>query len=341
MAPEEKSTIKLSGLRKTAVLLVSLARDQAATIMGLMEKDDIERVSLAIAEIEEVPSEERDQVLEEFCHLSIAQKYVSQGGLTYAQSLLERCLPKEEADAIVAMLEQTISRTPFSFLQRAESENLLTFIQNEHPQTIALIMSHLNAAKASEVLSGLPQVKQLEVVKRVASMEQTNPEVIKQVERGLENRLASMLTREYQEAGGIPAVAEILNLADRATEKAILETLEEEDPELVDEIRKRMFVFEDIILVNEKGIQSLLKEVDNAELALAMRTASDELKEKIFGNMSERAAGLIQEEMEYMGPVRVSDVETAQQAIVDIVRRLEEAGDIVVAGRGGEEGVVV
>jgi flagellar motor switch protein FliG len=234
-----------------------------------------------------------------------------------------------------------VQTTPFSFLQKAESENLLTFIQDEHPQTIALILAHLPPQKASEILVGLPSQKQIEVVKRVANMEQTNPEVIKEVERGLEHRLSDIVSQTFEKAGGVDTVAEILNLADRSTEKGIMEGLEAEDPDLVEQIRRLMFVFEDILLVNDKGIQSVLKEIDNDELALALKTASDELKQKIFKNMSERAAQLIQEDMQYMGPVRVSDVEAAQQKIVDVVRRLEDAGEIIISGRGGEKEMVV
>jgi len=194
--------------------------------------------------------------------------------------------------------------------------------------------------KAAEILSGLPMQKQIEVVKRIANMEQTNPEVIREVERGLESRLSNMLMQSMEKAGGIPTVAEILNLADRATEKTIMDGLEAEDPDLVEQIRRLMFVFEDILLVDDRGIQGVLKEVDNEELTLALRTASEDLKAKILANMSERAAALIAEDMEFMGPVRVSDVEAAQQRIVDVVRRLEEAGEIIISGRGDAELIV-
>jgi flagellar motor switch protein FliG len=217
----------------------------------------------------------------------------------------------------------------------------LTFIQDEHPQTIALIVSHLPFHKASEILGGLPGPKQFEVIMRVANMEQTNPEVIAEVERGLEARLSNMLTQSFEKIGGVDTVAEMLNLVDRTTEKGIMEGLEAEDPDLVEQIRRLMFVFEDILLVNDKGIQSVLKEVDNNELSMALKTASQELKDKIFKNMSERAAQLIKEDMEFMGPVRVSDVEAAQQRVVDVVRRLEDAGEIIISGRGGAGEMVV
>ena len=261
--------------------------------------------------------------------------------MEYAKTLLRKSLSEADATRIIKQVTQQVQTTPFSFLQKAESENLLTFIQDEHPQTIALILAHLPSQKASEVLVGLPSQKQVEVVKRIANMEQTSPEVIKEVERGLEHRLSDIVSQTFEKAGGVDTVAEILNLADRSTEKGIMEGLEAEDPDLVEQIRRLMFVFEDILLVNDKGIQSVLKEVENEELALALKTASQELKDKIFKNMSERAAQLIGEDMQYMGPVRVSDVEAAQQKIVDVVRRLEDAGEIIIAGRGGEKEMVV
>src|SRR5437016_5011086 len=332
---------ELTGLRKTAILMLSLDQDQAAEILKLLPRDAVEEVSREIASLGEIPTASRKDVFGEFYNLALANSYVSEGGLEFAKSLLKKSLSAGEAERVIKQVTQQVQTTPFSFLQKAESENLLTFIQDEHPQTIALILAHLPAQKASEILVGLPSQKQIEVVKRVANMEQTNPEVIKEVERGLEHRLSDIVSQTFEKAGGVDTVAEMLNLADRSTEKGIMEGLEAEDPDLVEQIRRLMFVFEDILLVNDKGIQSVLKEVDNSELALALKTASQELKDKIFKNMSERAAQLIGEDMQYMGPVRVSDVESAQQKIVDIVRRLEDAGEIVIAGRGGEKEMVV
>jgi flagellar motor switch protein FliG len=254
--------------------------------------------------------------------------------------VLEKAMPKEDASRIMQQIEHQVHQQPFSFLQKAETHNLLTFMQDEHPQTIALILAHLPSSKGSEILAGLPPAKQIEVVTRVANMEQTNPEVIREVEQGLAQRLAGIVSQRFQKVGGVEAVAQMLNLTDRSTERGILEALGTEDPELVEQIRRLMFVFEDILLVNDKGIQAVLKEIDHDELALALKTASPEMKEKIFSNMSERAAQLIQEEMEYMGPVRLSDVEAAQQRIVDVVRRLEDAGEIVLQGRGDSEIIV-
>ena len=331
----------LPGVKKAAVLLVSLDQDRAAEILKRLPPEAVEEVSREIASLGEIATAARREVFNEFYSLALANSYVSEGGLEYAKALLQKSLSEDDAQRVIKQVTQQVQTTPFSFLQKAESENLLTFIQDEHPQTIALILAHLQPQKASEILVGLPSQKQIEVVKRVANMEQTNPEVIKEVERGLEHRLSDIVSQTFEKAGGIDTVAEILNLADRSTEKGIMEGLEAEDPDLVEQIRRLMFVFEDILLVNDKGIQSVLKEIDNEELALALKTASEELKQKIFKNMSERAAQLIQEDMQYMGPVRVSDVEAAQQKIVDVVRRLEDSGDIIIAGRGGEKEMVV
>ena len=332
---------ELNGIRKAAILLLSLSQEDAAGLLKRLPQEAIEEVSREIASLGEIAVQTRSEVCSEFCHLALANSYLSEGGLEYAKALLRKSLNEDEASRIINQVTQQVQTSPFSFLQKAESENLLTFIQDEHPQTIALILAHLPSQKASDILIGLPGQKQVEVVKRIANMEQTSPDVIREVERGLEHRLSDIVSQTFEKAGGVDAVAEILNLADRSTERQIMEGLEAEDPDLVEQIRRLMFVFEDILLVNDKGIQSVLKEVDNDELALALKTASQELKDKVFKNMSERAAQLIREEMQYMGPVRISDVEAAQQKIVDVVRRLEYAGEIIIAGRGGEREMVV
>lgn len=331
----------LDGITKAAILLLAVGPAAAGKVLKNLSQEEVEEVTRQLASLGRVPPEYQDAVVTEFYGLSLASDYVTEGNLEFAKSILKDSMDPKQAERVLAQIQTQVQRTPFAFLQRAESENLLTFIQEEHPQTIALILCHLPHHKAAEILSGLPIQKQLEVIKRVANMEQTNPEVIREVEKGLESRLSSMLTQSMEKAGGVPTVSEILNLADRATEKGILEGLESDDPDLVEQIRRLMFVFEDVKMVNDKGIQSVLKEVDNEELALALKTASEELKEKIFKNMSERAAQLIAEEMQFMGPVKVSDVESAQQRIVDVVRRLEESGEVVIQGRGGDEDLIV
>ncbi|MEO1128906.1 MAG: flagellar motor switch protein FliG [Planctomycetota bacterium] len=332
---------ELDGITKAAILFVAMEQPVAARMLSHMNQELVEDLTREIAQLGLVTEELRMQVVEEFYGLSLVHGAESEGNLDFARVLLKEALDPQMADRILGQIQTQVTRAPFAFLQKAEAENVLTFIQDEHPQTIALIVCHLPHHKAAEIMAGLPMQKQIEVIKRIANMEQTNPEVIREVEKGLESRLSSMLTQSMEKAGGVNTVAEILNLADRATEKSILEGLEADDPDLVEEIRRLMFVFEDIKLVDDKGIQAVLREVDNDELALALKTASPELQEQIFSNMSERAAQLIKEDMEYMGPVRVSDVESAQQRIVDIVRRLEEAGEIIIAGRGGTEELIV
>ncbi len=328
-------------MSKAAILLMALRAETASKVLKLLDPDLIEELTREIAQLDMVDQSTRGKVIDEFYHLALARQYVEVGGIGYAKTLLQKALNPDEARRILSVIEHQVYQQPFAFLQKTDSENLLTFIQDEHPQTIALVLAHMPSSKSAEILMGLSTSKQLEVVSRVANMEQTNPEVIKEVEKGLEMRLSGIVSQRLMKVGGVESVAEMLNLSDRSTEKAIMEALESEDPDLVEQIRRLMFVFEDILLVNDKGIQSVLKEVDNDELALALKTASDELKEKIFGNMSERAATLIKEDMEYMGPVRLKDVETAQQKIVDVVRRLEDAGEIIISGRGGEKDLIV
>lgn len=332
---------EITGTKKAAILLLTVDQDSAAEVLKRLPPEARDEVSREIASIGEIPKEMRRDVFGEFYSSALANRYIAEGGLEYAKTLLKKALSADDAERAIKQVTSQVQTTPFSFLQKAESENLLTFIQDEHPQTIALILAHLPPQKASEILVGLPSQKQIEVVKRIANMEQTNPEVIKEVEQGLAHRLSDIVSQTFEKAGGVETVAEMLNLADRSTEKGIMEGLEAEDPDLVEQIRRLMFVFEDILLVNDKGIQAVLKEIENETLALALKTASEELKNKIFKNMSERAAQLIAEDMQYMGPVRVSDVEQAQQKIVDVVRRLEDAGEIIIAGRGGEKEMVV
>ncbi len=316
-------------------------QDTSAKVLKRLPREMVEEILREIAGLRSVSSEVRERVVSEFYNLALARQYAEVGGLPWARALLDKTLPPDEARRVMAAIEHQVHQQPFNFLQKTERQNLLTFLQEEHPQTIALVLSHVPSGMAVDILSALPTERQIEVVSRIANMDQTSPDVIKEVERGLEKRLAGLVSERFERVGGVHSVAEVLNLAGRAAEKAILEGLEEHNPQLVEEIRRLMFVFEDILRVNDKGIQAVLKDVDNQELALALKTASDDLKEKIFKNMSERAAQLIKEEMEFMGPVRVSDVENAQQKIVEVVRRLEDAGEVIVAGKGGERDLIV
>jgi len=339
--PQLKQLSRAGGRKKAAILLVSVDQELASEIMGQLDQETIEAVSQEIAKLGTITPDERDKVLEEFYQMNVAKQYVQQGGIDYARRLLTKSVSAGQADEIVRNVEHALYAAPFSFVQKTESEDLLSFIQDEHPQTIALVLSHLESRQAADVLRGLSHPKQVDVVRRMATMETTNPEVIREVEASLEKRMAAVVTRKFEQSGGLETVAEILNLTDRSTEKDVLEALEEDSPELVEDIRRLMFVFEDIMLVNDKGVQRLLKEIDIGELALALKTASEELKEKIHRNMSQRAVVLLEEEMEYMGPVRLREVEAAQQRIAEVVRRLDDAGELIIQGRRGEEEVIV
>ncbi len=326
----------MTGIRKAAVVLLSLEKALAAEVMAQLRKEEVESLTMEIARLDDVTKEEQDGAIEEFYNLGMARVHIERGGMEYAHDLLEQSLGKEKASAILDNIRQSLSSVPFGFLHKAGPENLLTFVSEEHPQTIALILSHLPASLAAQVLSGLPSTKQLEVVRRVATMEQTSPEVVHDVEKSLEGRMTSTFNQQLEKAGGVSSVAQMLNVTDRMTNKTILESLEQESPELVDQIRRLMFVFDDLMKLDDKSIQALLKEVENAQWALSLKGASEELKGKIMGNLSQRAAATLQDEIHDLGPVRVSDVEAAQQAIVDTLRRLEDSGEIVVAAGDAE-----
>jgi len=316
-----------SDIRRAAILLMSLPEDQAAQILAKLEPKQVEAVSIEIAKTRGVSGEEQEDVIRGFASANPTALAGSSGGLEIARSLLEQALGKN-AGATLENVRQSIEALPFGFLQRVDSQNLLTFIIDEHPQTIALILSHLPPSQAADIISGLPGERQLSVIRRIATMGQTSPEIIHEVETGLESRMASVMSQQFEKAGGISSVAEMLNVIDRATERSLLENLAQEDPDLVEEIRRLMFVFEDISKLNDRDIQTLLKNVDNSQWATALKGASEELRDKILNNMSKRASDLLCEEMEYLGPVRLSTVEQMQQQIVDAVRRLEDSGEI-------------
>lgn len=323
-------------VRKAAVLLTSLPRDQAAELMTKLTPKQVELVSIEIAKLGIITPEEQGQVIQEFGHASPSGLVGGVGGLEVAKTLIEQALGAA-ADSTLDSVRLSIEALPFGFLQKVDSQNLLTFIIDEHPQTIALILSHVPPAQASAIVRDLPPERQLSVIRRIATMGQTSPEIIHEVEKGLENRMASVMSQQFEKAGGVESVAEVLNVIDRATERNILENLAQEDPDLVEEIRRRMFVFEDIAKFADRDIQSVLKNVENSQWAMALKGVSEELKEKILKNMSKRAAALLQEEMDYLGPVRQSNVEQVQQQIVDIIRRLEDAGEIQLHSDEAEE----
>jgi len=335
-----KEKEKLSGRRKAAILMVSLGSEVAAQVYKNLTDEEIEQITVEVATLGPLDSQVVHEVILEFYHTALAQEHLSHGGIALAKEILERALGPVKAMEIINRLQGALQVSPFDFLKRVDPNHLINFIQSEHPQTIALILSHLDYDKSASIMSALPPEMQSEVSMRIATMDQTSPEIINEVERVLERKIASVLSQEFSVVGGVEALAEVLNRCDRSTEKLILETLEEEDQELAEEIKKLMFVFEDITLLDNRSVQQVLKEVDQKELAIALKGASEEVRDKIFGNMSKRASDMVKEDMEFMGPVRLRNVEESQQRIVSIIRRLEEAGEIVIS-RGGEEEMVV
>ncbi len=337
---KKKVSKELSGRQKAAIFLVTLGSEISAEIFNHLREDEIETLTFEIARLDNVEPDDRDRVLMEFKELMMAQDFITSGGIDYARELLEKSLGSQRAVDIINRLTSSLQVRPFDFIRRTDPAHLLNFIQQEHPQTIALILAYLEPAKASIILGSLPHEIQSDVAKRIATMDRTSPEVLREVERVLEKKLSTLSSEDFTAAGGVENIVEILNLVDRSTEKLIIESLEEEDPELAEDIKKRMFVFEDIVLLDDRAIQKVLREVDTGELAKALRGVDAEVQDKIFKNMSKRAAALLKEEMEYMGPIRLKDVEETQQKIVSIIRKLEDSGEIVVA-RSGEDEMVV
>jgi flagellar motor switch protein FliG len=333
----ELRSASMSELRKAAVFLTSLPQEQAAQLMSKLDSKQVELVSIEIAKLGNISGDEQELVINQFADTDPKSMGGGAGGLDVAKSLMEKALGSR-ASGTIDNVRQQIEALPFGFLQNVDPQNLLTFIIDEHPQTIALILSHLAPSYGAQIIGGLPSERQLAVIRRVATMGQTNPEIIQEVERGLEKRMSAVMSQQFEKAGGVPTVAEILNVTDRATERALLENLAQEDPDLVEEIRRLMFVFEDICKFSDKDIQSVLKNVDTSQWAMALKGASESLKDKILGNLSQRAADMLREEMDYLGPVKLSSVEQAQQQIVDIVRRLEDSGEISIeAGEQSEQ----
>lgn len=329
-----------SGKEKAAMLLISLGPERSAEIFKHLKEEEIEQLTLEIANIRTVTPEEKEKVMEEFYQICLAQEYIAEGGIGYAKEILEKALGTQKALDVINKLTVSLQVRPFDFVRKADPAQLLNFIQTEHPQTIALILAYLKPAQAATVLSALPQDKQADVARRVATMDRTSPEVIKEVERILEKKLSSLVTEDYTAAGGVQSIVDILNSVDRGTEKYIMETLEIEDTDLAEEIKKRMFVFEDILTLDNRSIQRFLREVDNSQLAVALKGATDEVQKAIFSNMSKRMVEMIKEDIEFMGPVRLKDVEEAQQKIVNVIRKLEDAGEIVISRGGGDEIIV-
>lgn len=331
---------EITGVQKAAVLLIALGPEKSASIFKHLKEDEIEQLTLEIANTRSVSPATKEQVLSEFYEICLAQQYIAEGGIAYAKELLEKALGEEKARDVIGKLTASLQVRPFEFVRKTDASQMLNFIQDEHPQTIALILSYLSPGQASAIISALPPDKQADVARRIAQMDRTSPDVIKEVERVLERKLSSLVNQDYTIVGGVDSIVSILNTVDRGTEKHIMETLEIEEPELADEIRRKMFVFEDILSLDDKSIQRVLREVDNNELAVALKGSNEEVQNVIFNNLSKRLATMIKEDMEFMGPIRLKDVEEAQQKIVNIIRKLEDSAEIIISRGGGDEIVV-
>ena len=330
----------MDGVEKSAILLIALGPEKSAEIFKHLKEEEIEQLTLEIANTSSVSPQTKEQVLNEFYEVCLAQQYIAEGGIGYAKDLLEKALGSERAKDVIGKLTASLQVRPFEFVRKTDASQLLNFIQDEHPQTIALILSYLSSNQASAIISALSPEKQTDVAKRIAQMDRTSPDVIKEVEKVLEQKLASLVNQDYTIVGGVDSIVDILNTVDRGTEKHIMESLEIEDPELADEIRKKMFVFEDILSLDDRSIQRVLREVDNNELAVALKGSNEEVQNLIFSNLSKRLATMIREDMDFMGPVRMKDVEEAQQKIVNIIRKLEDSAEIIISRGGGDEIVV-
>lgn len=330
----------LSGKEKAAVLLITLGAEVSAELFKHFSEQEIEQLTLQIANVRKIDQSVKTETMEEFYQIALAQNYISQGGIGYAKQILEKALGKTSASEIINRLTSTLQVKPFDFLRKADPTQILNFLQYEHPQTIALVLSYLDPKQAGQVLSSLPGQFQANVARRIAVMDRTSPEIINEVELILEKKFSTTTTQDFTQAGGIESVVDVLNGVDRTTERTILDALAIEDPDLAEEIKKRMFVFEDIVVLDPRSIQRVIRDVENEDLLLAMRSASEEVKNMIFDNMSQRRVETFKEELEFMGPVRLRDVEEAQTRIVGIIRRLEETGEIVVARGGGDDVVL-
>ncbi len=326
-----------SGIQKAAILLISLGPEKSSEIIKHLNEAEIDQLTLEMANMRKVSEDQRDSVIDEFHKMFIASNYIAQGGIEYAREVLERALGEQRAFDIISRLSSSLKMRPFDLVRRSDPKQLFSFIQGEHPQTIALIMTHLPAEKSAVLLSSLSQDIQAEVTKRIALMGRTSPEELKEIEKVLENKISNLAPTDYTTSGGIQSVVDMLNRVDPSTLKVVMDVLEMDDPDLAEQIKRQMFVFEDIVLLDDRGIQLVLREIDTKDLALALKGTNEEVAEKILSNMSSRAATMLKEDIQYMGPVRVREVEDAKQKIVKIIRKLEETGAVVISRGGADE----
>jgi flagellar motor switch protein FliG len=328
---------KLNGTQKVAILLMTLGKDRAAKLLKSMRESEVADIAAEIARMPIVPQDVVESVLQEFREMALARVNIAAGGLEYARTMLQESLGASKAQQIMEMLAHQLIEAPFEFLRDTDPRQVLSFVSEEHPQTIALVLAHMLPDAAAMVLGSLPESLQRDVAVRIALMDRTSPDVIERVEQVLQRKLSSVLQQsDYSEAGGVDTLVDILNRADRGTERLILEGLEHANEELADEVRQLMFVFEDIVTLDDRSVQLILRQVDTKDLAVALKGVQSAVKDKIKRNMSERAGQNLMEEIDLMGPVRLKDVETAQGGIVRIIRSLEEAGQIVLSRSGDE-----
>ena len=331
---------ELTPQEKAAILFIALGPEYSAKLFQHMDDEEIERITLEIANHKQVSAEQKAAVISEFYQMAMARDYISSGGLEYAQNVLEKALGADKAMDIINRLTTSLQVRPFDFLRKTDPSQLMNFIQNEHPQTIALIMAYLDPDQASTILGSLPPESQADVARRIAVMDRTSPDIVRDVERVLERKLSAMVTQDFTTAGGVKAIVEVLNRVDRTTEKSIIETLEVDNPELAEEIKRLMFVFEDIVQLDDRSLQRVLRDVDTKDLSLALKGTQSEVADKVYRNMSKRAADMLREELEFMGPVKIRDVEEAQQKVVNVIRALEDKGEIVISRGQGDEMIV-
>lgn len=334
------SDTKLTGKQKAAAIIISLGADDASKIYKYLKEEEIEQLTFEISRLQHLSPQIMENTLKDFYDLCLTQKVITEGGFEYARNVLEKAFGAQTASSLLERVTKTMRTKSFEFLRKADYKNLITIIQNEHPQTIALILSYARADQASAVIAELPKEKRIDVVERIAKMDRTSPEIIKYVEMELEKKFNSIVSVDFTEIGGVNYVADVMNNMDRSNEKYIFDELNKKDVKLADEIRKRMFVFEDIITMDSLGIQRFLREVDSKDLVFAIKGSNKEVADVLFGNMSTKMAETIKSELEYTHNVRLRDVEEAQQRIVSVIRRLEEEGELFIA-KGGKDDIIV
>ena len=337
--PKSAMYDKLTGAQKAATIITAMGAENAAQVYKFLSEDDIEKLTLEVSKMAYMDIETVDEILTEFYELCLTQKVITEGGIGYAKTILEKAFGEQSAQQLMEKVTKSLKVKAFDFMRKADPKNMLAIVQNEHPQTIALILSYVRSDQASMVLSELPKEKRVDVVERIAKMDVASPDVIKSIEATLEKKFASIITMDAAEVGGVNYIADVLNHVDRGTEKFIFDELSTRDPELVTEIRKKMFVFEDILGLDETSIQRFIRDVDSKDLAIAIKGSNPEVTAMLYANMPQRMQETIQSDIEYMHNVRMRDVEEAQQRIVAIIRRLEEEGELVIS-KGGKDEII-